>query len=157
MKTNILACANCENEFNARRSDAIYCSNACRQQSFMARKVRHYSGEISSNRNPGKATILLLLQLNEVFFMFAGDTISKSQVEALLQTDSEINELAFTNLPDHKTLQNEIQKLCHLLLEVMDRSKAATIQTEIIKKSAGKFLGSLKSHSRLIASKSNSQ
>jgi len=156
MKTNILTCVNCDNEFNARRSDAIYCSNTCRQQSFMGRKVRHYSGEVSSNRNPGKATICLLLQLNEVFFMFTGDTISKSQVAALLQTDSEMSESAYINLPDHKVLRNEIQKLCQLLLEVMVRTKAASIQTEIIKKSAGQFLGNLKSHSRLIASKANS-
>jgi hypothetical protein len=148
MKETLLTCENCGNDFSSRRSDTKYCSNACRQDDYLKRRSEIYGDPRKAKRDPPKATVLVLLWVNELFLYMASEKISRGDLQMLLQKISSQDEMIFDNLPEHKKLIREVRNLCDELLKGMRANQIFDLETSLVKKSAANFLKYLKDKSR---------
>ncbi len=125
MRKHQKACLDCGEKYVSKRSDAKYCSNACRQNSYLIYKYGLYNNQ-QKRESPKKTTGQLLLLSNEILFLFAKGSISKNDVEKLITKSKSLN-FSFTSLPEHNQVLKMITTICQALLEVLNATKEDNI------------------------------
>lgn len=117
MDTSIINCQHCDKEFTAKRADAKFCSNACRQQAYLERGKSYLENEKQISRP---------------------EIPSVPENETLLALRNEIKEIKQTQLAETKRIQEarileEIGELQKRVEETIEKQKMNLINEAINK------------------------
>src|SRR5690348_13493379 len=110
-KESQLICKNCDGVFYAKKSNAHYCSNACRQSSYLERwNLKPVKMEIKQkpdNRRIAKA--LLQSWIYQLYILNEQEYIQKNQIKLTLGL-LEATESLFEGLPEHIKLRDGLER-----------------------------------------------
>jgi hypothetical protein len=144
MRETLLTCEICGNDFLAKRSDAHYCSGACKQQAYLQRLG--VIGSSSKRRvDRGRITAHLMLGVNQFLTLMSHDMILRIEVEPLAQQLFRLHAIIpEKELPDHFLLASNVKTLVDYLLGVMQAGNKNALLLEVYKKPFTKYILDLK-------------
>ncbi len=146
MKNHLKTCLDCNEDFVSKRSDAKYCSNACRQNSYLIYKYGLHTIE-QKRESPEKITGQLLLLTNQTLFIFAKGYITKNDVESLSDKTSILNS-QLTDLPEHNRVLKKLMTICQVLSELFNETNEKTLHLEKAEFHLIKYLETILSQSK---------
>lgn len=149
MKQTEITCEFCGAEFIARRTDARYCSGACKQQAYLERLG---GPRISSTKcDRGRITAHLMLLLNKFITVASHDLILRIELEDLKDQLSRLQvSIPDHQLPDHVLLIKNVKTITESLLYAMDVKKHNGLLTGNLKEFLSKHLKGLNELSKTV-------